>query len=148
MGEGSDRQLGWIGSANEITSSISWKWKEWIGHQAFLIVGQAEACRTGELMDFGAIKRPDRAIDHSDWQRLIADHIALEPVPDREMINPFTKVRIVASGAGKAYYSMGKKRVGNLSLEDGVIRTSGVPRDFCVELARTLGAEVLEDDRS
>ena len=125
----------------------SWKWKEWIGDLAFRIVGQAEAFGTGELMEVGVIKWPDRAIDHSDWHRLIADHIALEPVPDREMINPFTKARIVASGAGKAYYRMGKKRVGNLSLEDGVILTSGVPRDFCVELARTLGAEVLEDDR-
>ena len=38
--------------------------------------------------------------------------------------------------------------VGNISLEEGVLLTTGVPMKICLEIAEKLSAGVIEEDRS
>lgn len=99
-------------------------------------------------MDFGRIKKESAPIGLAEWLNLITEHPALEHMPDREGINPFTNERVVFSGRGKAFYVAGGERLGNAVLEDGEVLTSGIPRETCEDIARRLGGRVWEDDRS
>ncbi len=73
---------------------------------------------------------------------------ALEQFPDRTEINPFTKEKVFSPGEGKAYYVVDGERMGNATLEEGEILTTGIPREFCDQIALSLNAETFEDDRS
>src|SRR5438034_1033361 len=99
-------------------------------------------------MDFGRIKRDARPIKLPEWNKIIASTSALEQVPDRTGINPFTKEKVVFPGQGKAYYVVDGERIGNASLEEGEILTTGIPRELCEQIAQSLKAKVFEDDRS
>jgi hypothetical protein len=99
-------------------------------------------------MEFGIIRRITRPISLPEWNRIIASTGQLEQAPDREGTNPFTKEKIVFPGAGKAFYVVGGKVIGNASLEEGEILTAGVPRQLCEKIAQSIDAQVLEDDRS
>lgn len=99
-------------------------------------------------MDFGKIKRDARPIQLPEWNTIVASTSALELVPDRTRINPFTKEKVVFPGEGKAYYVVDGERIGNASLEKGEILTTGIPRELCEQIARVLKAKVFEDDRS
>jgi hypothetical protein len=99
-------------------------------------------------MDFGKIKRAARPIQLPEWNTIIASTSSLEQVPDRTGINPFTKEKVVFPGEGKAYYVVDGERIGNASLEEGEILTTGIPRELCEQIAQALEAEVFEDDRS
>ena len=99
-------------------------------------------------MDFGRIARADAKITEEEWNSVIEAHPNLSPVPDRVGRNPFTDEKIVFRGGGKAYYAEGNNLVGNAVLEHGEVLTTGVPYDFCVELAELLKADVYEDDRT
>ena len=99
-------------------------------------------------MDFGKIKRNARPIKLAEWNKIIALMPVLEQVPDRTGINPFTKEQVVFPGKGKAYYVVDGEKIGNASLEEGEILTTGIPRDVCEQIAKSLKAKVFEDDRS
>src|SRR5688500_9023489 len=99
-------------------------------------------------MEFGIIKKRKGAISLTEWSRCIAAHKSLEPIPDSEGVNPFTQEKVVFPGEGKAYYVKSGKKVGNLSLEDGEIKTTGVPKKLCAEIAELLSAEIHEADFS
>ena len=43
---------------------------------------------------------------------------------------------------------MDGERVGNASLEEGEILTTGIPRELCELIAKSLKAKVFQDDRS
>lgn len=94
------------------------------------------------------IAKPGESISLAEINALIAEHPALQPVPDRTMVNPFTKEPILARGEGKAYYLDGGKPVGNLALEEGEVITTGIPRAACERFAALLGAELSEADFS
>jgi hypothetical protein len=99
-------------------------------------------------MDFGKIKRVARPIELSEWNEIISSTSAFEQVPDRTGINPFTKKQVVFPGEGKAYYVVNGERIGNASLEEGEILTTGIPREVCELIAKSLKAKVFEDNRS
>src|SRR5262245_46262833 len=100
-------------------------------------------------MDFGVIKRSGASIQLDEWKRVIAAHAALEPVPPRTGINPFTKEPVVFNATGgAALYVENGDAVGNLSFEDGEISTTGVPTAICLEIAASLSAKFHEDYRS
>ena len=99
-------------------------------------------------MDFGKIRRPDEEIRLDEWNAVLTSNDFLRPVPDREGVNPFTQERIVVPGEGKAYYVENGEDTGNVSLEDGVLLTTGVPKTACDIIAKLLNAQVFEDDRS
>jgi hypothetical protein len=97
---------------------------------------------------FARITRNDGAIGPEEIDAIIGKRDDLRAVPDRQMLNPFTKEPIVCPGAGKALYLRNGKAAGNLSLEDGEVLTTGIPRAVCEELAALLHATVRDDDRS
>jgi hypothetical protein len=99
-------------------------------------------------MDFGRIKRDAQPITPPEWNKIIASISSLEQMADRTRINPFTKEKMLAPGEGKAYYVVDGERMGNASLEDGEILTTGIPRKLCEQIAKALNAKVFEDDRS
>lgn len=100
-------------------------------------------------MDFGIIKKPDNTeISLSDWEHIVIENKSLEKIPDVNGVNPFTNHKVVFSGVGKAYYVDKGENAGSLSLEDGIILTTSVPRLFCEQIAQKMGADVFEDDRS
>jgi hypothetical protein len=99
-------------------------------------------------MQFGVIKRPRREISLEEWNRVIRDHPMLQQLPARTGINPFTREPMVFSGEGKAYYIEAGVPRGNICLEGGELKTTGVPRPVCSEIALQLGARVHEDDRT
>lgn len=99
-------------------------------------------------MDFGRIRRNSQLIDLPEWEKIIASNPLLEQIPDRIGINPFTKEKVVFPGKGAAYYVVDGERIGNASLEEGEILTTGIPREFCEQIAQALNANVFEDDRS
>jgi hypothetical protein len=101
-----------------------------------------------EIMDFSRIKRDGYPILLPEWNRIIQSSSVLVQVPDRTGTNPFTKETVIFPGEGKAHYVVAGKTVGNASLEDGEILTTGIPRDVCEQIARVLKAVVFEDDRS
>ena len=89
-------------------------------------------------MDFGKIKRDARQIRLPEWNKIIASISALEQVPDRTGINPFTNEKVVFPGEGKVYYVVDGERIGNASLEEGEILTTGIPRELCEQIAQSL----------
>lgn len=99
-------------------------------------------------MDFGKIWRSHGEIRLDEWSSIIASSDVLQSVPDREGVNPFTQERIVFPGEGKAYYFENGERVGSVSLENGVLYTTGVSKAACDAIANLLNAEACEDDRS
>ncbi len=99
-------------------------------------------------MDFGRIKRDARPIKLPEWNKIVASMSSLEQMPDRTGINPFTKEKEVFRGEGKAYYVVDGERIGNASLEDGEILTTGVPLELSEQIAQSLMAKVFDDDRS
>ncbi|MEI8379174.1 MAG: hypothetical protein WCJ09_03540 [Planctomycetota bacterium] len=99
-------------------------------------------------MDFGKITRPDEKIRLDEWNTVINSNDFLRPVPDREGVNPFTQERIVFPGEGKVYYVENGEDTGSVSLEDGVLFTTGVPKTACDIIAKQLNAQVFKDDRS
>ncbi len=99
-------------------------------------------------MDFGKIARPGEDIRLDEWNTVIASNDFLRPIPDREGVNPFTKETIVLAGEGKAYYVENGQDAGNISLEDGVLLTTGVPKSVCDIITKQLKAHVFESDHS
>jgi hypothetical protein len=99
-------------------------------------------------MEFCTIKRAGKAIDLDEWTRVVGSNAFLEAVPDRKAVNPFTQEELPVGGEGKAYYVEEGKRVGNISLEDGELLTTGVPIAACNVIADQLKAEVVSDERS
>jgi hypothetical protein len=99
-------------------------------------------------MDFGRIQRPSQPIGLAEWLDVITAHPALEHMPDREGINPFTKARVTFPGKGNAFYVVEGKRLGNAALDGGEVLTMGIPRATCEEIARRLAGSLVEDDRS
>jgi hypothetical protein len=99
-------------------------------------------------MDFGRISRNSQPLRLDEWNQLIDSHDFLRPIPDRRGTNPFTKEEVLFSGEGKAFYVENGEMVGNIALEDGELKTTGVPVEICRLLAERLGAHVIEDDRS
>ncbi|WP_444932890.1 hypothetical protein [Microbulbifer sp. JTAC008] len=99
-------------------------------------------------MDFGKIIKSDGDIQLDQWSSVVSSHQALEQAPDKKGTNPFTNEEVLFSGEGIAFYLEGGDKVGNISLENGVLLTSGVPMSMCSELAYSLNAEAFEDDRS
>ena len=98
-------------------------------------------------MEFARIRRDSSPITLPEWNALVASNSSFEPLPDRTVTNPFTGQKIAVVGAGKAYYVINGKRVGNASLEDGDILTTAIDVDVCQQIARVLNAAVFEDDR-
>lgn len=99
-------------------------------------------------MEFGKIQREMSPITLPEWKKVIAPNAFLEQMSPRTGINPFTKEKVVFSGEGCAYYVVDGVKMGNASLENGEILTTGMPREVCEEIARSLKATVFEDDRS
>jgi hypothetical protein len=99
-------------------------------------------------MTFYLIKRKSGSISLEEWTGVVKSHRALERMPDRKSVNPFTKTEELISGEGKAIFNEANKSRGNFSLEKGCILTTGVPKEFCDEIAAMLNAYVYEDDRS
>lgn len=99
-------------------------------------------------MDFGRIARVERVIDEAEWQQVINSEPYLEPRAARVAINPFTKEKIDVPGRGKALYLLDGAPRGNISLENGELLTTGVPKEICDQIAALLDAKVTEDDRS
>lgn len=98
---------------------------------------------------FTRIVRQGNPIQLLDVNKLLESRMDLQPIPDRTMPHPFKKGEVVhASGAGKANYLEANKPVGNLSLEEGEVITTGIPRSACEELAMFLDAVVLDTDLS
>ncbi len=96
----------------------------------------------GMQVVFTRIAKPKDSILLRELDEVIAERPDLQPVPDRKMVNPFTKEPVIALGMGKALYLEQGKPVGNLSLEDGEVLTTGIPRVVCEELAALLAATV------
>lgn len=94
------------------------------------------------------IRRDAYPITLTEWNEIIASHNSFEQMADRTGTNPFTKEKVLFSGMGKAYYVVDGYRLGNASLEDGEILTTGIPRDVCEQVAQRLDADVFEDNRS
>jgi hypothetical protein len=104
---------------------------------------------SGQLeVEFARIRREGPPITLSEWNAIIASHPFFEHIPDRIGTNPFTNERVVFPGEGKAYYVVDGAKVGNGSLEGGEILTTGIQRDVCGQVAKSLNAKVFEDDRS
>jgi hypothetical protein len=99
-------------------------------------------------MNFGKITRLDEEIRLGEWNTIIASNDFLRPIPDREGVNPITQEKVVFPGEGKAYYLENGVKAGNVSLEDGVLLTTGVSKSACDTIAKQLKAQVFEDDRS
>lgn len=99
-------------------------------------------------MDFAKIIRTADRISPSDIDELIAGRDELNPIPDRTGINPFTREPITFKAPPGALYQANGETLGNLTLEDGVILTTGIPESVVVEIAAALKAEWSEDDRS
>lgn len=96
------------------------------------------------------ITRPDDAIGLDEWNRIIESFDCLQAMPDRIMINPFTKEKMVASGEGRAYYLENGNLVGAIIFEDGELHASKVPPVVCEIISKRLeaGYYEFEDDRS
>lgn len=94
------------------------------------------------------IAKPSGSIQLDQLNEIIAQRPELKPMPDRQVANPFTIESMIASGAGKAFYLEKDKPIGNLSLEDGEVLTTGIPRPICEGLALHLGADVYDIDFS
>lgn len=99
-------------------------------------------------MDFAKISRLGGEIYPSEIEALIESRGDLQPLPVRSGINPFTREPTVFRPPPGAMYQPGGERRGNLTLEEGVVLTTGIPKSVVVELADTLNAEWSEDDRS
>ena len=99
-------------------------------------------------MEFARITRTTGDIGLDEWSELIAKFDWLEAMPDRTMKNPFTGEAIFAPGVGKAIFLEDGSGVGSASLEDGELLTTGIPREFCEQIAASISATVEEDDRS
>ena len=84
----------------------------------------------------------------SEVDALVANLDSLEAIPDRTGTNPFTGEDVLFPGRGKAYYIDDGEIVGNLSLENGEILATGVPKYVCEKIASLLGAKVTEWDAS
>jgi hypothetical protein len=97
---------------------------------------------------FARITRNNGAIRSEEIDAIIGKRDDLRAVPDRQMVNPFIKEPIAVPGACKALYLEKGKAVGNFSLEDREVLTTGIPRAVCEELAALLHATVRDDDRS
>jgi hypothetical protein len=105
----------------------------------------------GEIMDdfqFGKIERSVGEIYQREWDKVIQTDSSLEQVEDKKGVNPFTNAEVIFPGEGKAYYIESGDRVGNISLEGGVLLTTGVPKKKCEQIGTLLKALVSKDDRS
>lgn len=105
---------------------------------------------TGYVMSdfqFGKIERLSGEISLSEWSKIIKSDPTLEQMKDRKGVNPFTNEEVVFPGAGKAYYVESGERIGNISLENGVLLTTSVPENKCKQIGGLLGALVSKDDR-
>jgi len=98
-------------------------------------------------MEFGKVKRDSHPIELAEWNAIIASESNLEQMPDRTGINPFTGEKVVFLGEGRAFYVEDNEVIGVASLEDGEILTEEVPRELCEKIAKSLKADVFEDDR-
>src|SRR5262249_12317170 len=98
-------------------------------------------------MEFGVIKNPSGPIQLDDWNRVVSAHPALETVQPRTVINPFTNESLIAAPNADYYVEDGRK-IGNLCLEDGEIKLTGIPTSICQEIAALFNADLHEDDRS
>ena len=76
-------------------------------------------------MDFGRIKKNKGGIELNMWNHIIQSHSALIQAPERKAINPFTKEESLITNIGVAYYKENGKPVGNISLEEGELLTTG-----------------------
>lgn len=99
-------------------------------------------------MEFAKIVRAGKAIDHTEIEDLISKRDDLQPIPDRTGINPFTREPTVFRAPPGAIYELDGERLGNLTLEEGVILTTGIPETVVVEVAAVLNAEWSQDDHS
>ena len=99
-------------------------------------------------MQFGKIQRVEGVIPFDEFEKLMESEDQLDQVEDRRGLNPFTNEEVIFSGKGKAFYRVDGEDLGNLSLESGVVLTTGVPRDVCEKIALFLRADLSEDDRS
>lgn len=99
-------------------------------------------------LEFGIIKRTTGDIELAEWNKIIQTDNSLKQMENRIGENPFTKEKIVIPGEGKAYFMFSGEAVGNISLENGVLLTTGVPLSKCTEIADRLSAFVELDDRS
>ncbi|OED41580.1 hypothetical protein AB833_09440 [Chromatiales bacterium (ex Bugula neritina AB1)] len=99
-------------------------------------------------LEFGIIRGTTGDIDLAEWNKIIQTDNSLKQIEDRIGKNPFTKEEIVFSGEGKAYFMFSGEAVGNISLENGALLTTGVPLSKCTEIADRLNAFVEPDDRS
>lgn len=99
--------------------------------------------------DYARIRRDGKPISLSEWDSVVASHNSLKPVPDRSGMNPFTGEKFVVSGKGKAHYISGGEQVGDASLQDGEVLTTGIPRITYVKTStQFLNASVFDDDRT
>jgi hypothetical protein len=115
---------------------------------SLVIYGHVLAGDAMDNFEFGLIKKQTGEIYLKEWIEVIETDPSLEQVQDRKGVNPFTNEKVVFPGEGKAYYLESGKRVGNISLEDGRLLTTGVPKAKCEQLGALLGAVVESDDRS
>ena len=97
---------------------------------------------------FARIARSYRPIDIAEWKNVIAAHPALEPMPDRVGVDPFTQEKVLFPGEGRAFYIEDGQRVGNAAFENGEVLTTAIPQNVCEEVAAQLAAKVFDDDRS
>lgn len=99
-------------------------------------------------MDFGKICKIDGSIEFEEWIEFVEKCTFLETFPNKTAINPFTNEEIEIPGEGKAYFILNGERLGNVSLEEGELLTTGVPENFCNSIAEYFESEVFTDDRS
>lgn len=115
---------------------------------SLLICGHVHAGDEMDEFEFGIIKKQTGEIHLLEWSKVIEKDPSLEQVEDRKGVNPFTNKEVVFPGEGKAYYLESGKRVGNITLEEGSLLTTGVPKAKCEQLGTLLEAVVEPDDRS
>lgn len=99
-------------------------------------------------LEFGIIKRTTGDIELAEWNKIIQSDKSLKQAENRIGVNPFTKEETIFSGEGLAYFVLSGEVVGNISLESGVLLTTGVSLSKCTEIADSLSAFVEPDDRS
>lgn len=76
-------------------------------------------------MDLGRIYKHSGEIHLGQWSKVIAKHKQLKQAPDRKGTNPFTNEEVVFPGEGIAFYYENGKKSGNISLQNGVLLTTG-----------------------
>ena len=113
-----------------------------------MICGHVHAGDEMDEFEFGIITKETGEIHLKEWSKVIEEDPSLEQVEDRKGVNPFTNEEVVFPGEGKAYFLESGNRVGNISLEEGRLLTSGVPKAKCEQLGVLLEALVEPDDRS